>query len=390
MIARFRVLLPFNFTIPFDAKFIPYSFGYGEYEAILYPPTQANIETSASNITSQIPFADAGANLDAAFLATPTEAIKVNGKETIQANLLQIDFVANRDFNRSAGQHEIDPPVESFLEVANHFVEKFRSLGSFPNIKKLTPETVVAWRIEYLTDEGTELERDEGLSRSVHSIKNHWQANVLTAGLWKESTDSFLDFKPYVWDSLLLDAFTQSASDANAAIVLANAALEAAVDFALDVSARNSKISYQSYEWLANKRDFTKQPSAKEKFDEMLYLIAGRSLKTENQDLWKAFLELRDARNSMVHEGNAKIKKGKSKILVDASIAIELLKKAAQIINWLEALLPINLQRQKYRKDEYNLSFSIPARGDGKDGKDVYLVGVKSSHPMSFSFTNKK
>lgn len=390
MIARFRVLLPFTFTIAFDTKFTSVYFEYGEYKVMLYPPAQANIENSAANITSQTPLVDLGANLEAAFLATPTKAIKVNNKETIQANLLQIDFVARRNFNRAIGQREIDPPVESFLEIANRFIEKFRSLGSFPNINKLSSETVVAWRIEYLTDEGTELEKDESLSRAVHSAKNFWQANILTAELWCKSTENFLDFKPYVWDSLMLDAFAQSATDVNAAIVLTNAALEAAVDFTLDVLARNSKISYQSYEWLANKRDFTKQPSAKEKFDELLYLVADRSLKTENEDLWKAFLELRDARNSMVHEGRAVIKKGKTKIPVDAQTAIKLLKKAAQIIDWLETLLPEQLKREKYRKDKYNLSFSIPARGDGEDGKDVYLVGVKSSHPMSFSFTDEK
>ncbi len=387
MLARFKVLLPFVFTIPFDSRLVPLSFRFEEYQATLYPPTQANIEASVVNITSRKPFADAGANLDAARLSTPTETIKINGKETIQANLMQIDFLAAREFERAVGRTFVDPPVESFLNVANQFIEKFRSLGSFSNVKSLTPDTVPAWRIEYLTDDGAELERNEKFSRSAHSIKIRWQANVLTTHSWNKITEDFLGFKPYVWDSLLLDAFAQS-GDANAAIVLANAALEAAVDFALEVLARNSKISYQSYEWLTNKRHFIKQPSAKEKFDELLYLVAGRSLKTEEARLWKAFLDLRDARNSMVHEGKAMIKKGKKKCAVDSQISVELLKNAEEIIKWLENLLPEEYRRRKIRNDS-ELSLTAPARGSADDGKDVYLVGVKSSHPFEMSFADK-
>lgn len=387
MIARFKVLLPFVFTFAFDSNFASVSVEYDEYHVIFYPPMQANINVSATDINAQIPMADAGANLDAAIISTPNAAVKVNGKETIQANLLQIDFKTERDYNRARGAKEIDPPLESFLAVANGFLEKFRSIASVPNIKSLTLETIPAWRIEYLTNAGAELEKDEKLSRSVHSIKTKWQSNILNANLWNKATENFMDFTPYVWDSLLLDAHAQG-EDANAAIVLANAALEATVDFALEVSARHSsRISYQSYEWLANKRDFTKQPSAKEKFDEMLYLVAGRSLKTEEEQLWKAFLDLRDARNSMVHEGRAVIKKGKKKIPVDSQIAAKLTKEAAKIIHWLENLLPEKFRRQKIKYD-YEMSLTVPARGSADDGKEVYLVGVKSSHPMKMSFGN--
>ena len=387
MIARFKILLPFVFTITFDSNFSPVSLEYEEYRVIFYPPMQANINVSATDINAQVPLADAGANLDAALISTPSAAVKVNQKETIQANLLQIDFIAERDFSRARGGKEIDPPIESFLAVANGFLEKFRSVASVPNIKSLTLETIPAWRIEYLTDTGAELERNEELSRSVHSIKTKWQSNILTANLWNKATENFMNFNSYVWDSLLLDAHAQR-EDANAAIVLANAALEAAVDFALEVLARSSQVSYQSYEWLANKRDFAKQPSAKEKFDEMLYLIAGRSLKTEEEQLWKAFLDLRDARNSMVHEGKALIKKGKRKIPVDSQIAAGLTKEAAKIIHWLENLLPEEFRRQKIKYD-YKMSLTVSARGSADDGKEVYLVGVKSTHPMKMSFGEK-
>lgn len=391
MLARFRVLLPFVFTIPFDSKFVPISFTYKEYRGTLYPPAQANIDSSAADVTSLIPFADAGANLDAALIATPTQSIKVNERETIQANLLQIDLVANREFDRDRdrkrAKEQTDPPVEVFFEIANYFVKKFRSIGNFVNAQPLTPDAVAVWRIEYLTDEGLQLERDEKFSRSVHATKIRWQQNVLTPDLWNKVTDDFLTFKSYVWDSLLVDARAQN-DDVNAAIVLANAALEAAVDFALETLAGLSKIPKESFDWLANKRDFTKQPSAKEKFDQMLFLFAGRSLKTENPKLWKAFLDLRDARNSMVHQGAAVLKKGKEEVEVDAQTAMKMVTDAAAIIVWLEKLLPEECHRQKFR-GEYKLQLTTPARGSDDDGKEVYIVGFKSSQPFNFSFSNK-
>ena len=387
MIARFKILLPFVFTFAFDGDFAPVSLKYEEYHVVFYPPTQANINASATDINAQVPMADAGANLDAALVSTPSAAVKVNGKETIQANLLQIDFKTGRDYNRTRGGKEVDPPLKSFLAVANGFLEKFRSIASVPSIKRLTLETIPAWRIKYLTDTGDKLEKDENLVRSVHSIKTKWQSNILTPNLWNKATEDFMDFTPYVWDSLLLDAHAQS-EDTNAAIVLANAALEAAVDFALEVLARSSKVSYQSYEWLANKRDFTKQPSAKEKFDEMLYLVTGRSLKTEEEQLWQAFLNLRDARNSMVHEGKAVIKKGKKKVPVDSQVAANLTKEAAKIIHWLENLLPEELRRQKIKYD-YEMNLTVPARGSADDGKEIYLVGVKSNHPLKMSLADE-
>ena len=389
MIARFRVLLPFAFTITFDTNLETAAFDFEEYRAVIYPPMQANVDSSVADVTSEIPFLDSAANLDAALLTTPTKAIKIDGKETVRANLLQIDFIAARDFDRTFGSELKDPPVDLFFKIADKLIQKIRSVASLPNVRALTSNNALGWRIEYLTDEGEQLEKEPEKSRSVHSSVTRWQTNVLTRQVWNNAVQDFCDFHPYVWDSLLLDAYAQ-ADDVNAAIVLANAALESAIDFALEVLARESAIPQQSYNWLISRNsDFIRQPSAKEKFNELLFLVSGHSLKTGNEELWNAFNDLRNARNSMVHSGKAVLKKGKKAVEheINSRIAKELLGKAREIIDWLEALLPVEVRREKL-KSSYQLSFNKNARS-GDDDKEMYLVGVKSSHPFDFALLPK-
>ena len=115
MLARFRVLLPFTFHIPFDAGLEPASFDFEGYCVTIYPPMQGNVDSSVADITSEVPFLDAIANLDAARLTTPIRAVMINGKETVTANLLQIDFIAAREYERPRGSTRTDPPVDLFF-----------------------------------------------------------------------------------------------------------------------------------------------------------------------------------------------------------------------------------------------------------------------------------
>jgi hypothetical protein len=385
MLARFRVLLPFAFHIPFDAGLEPASFDFEDYRATIYPPMQANVASSVADVASEIPFLDAIANLDAARLMTPTQAVMVNGKETVTANMLQIDFIAARDFERPrGGSARTDPPVDLFFKLANKLIQKLRSFASLPHVRPLTSSNALGWRIEYLTDVGEQLEKDPDKSRSVQSGVTRWRTNVITREVWKNAANDFREFEPYVWDSLLLDAYAQ-ADDVNAAIVLANAALESAIDFALETLARESAVSQQSFEWLINRSgDYIRQPSVKEKFDELLFLVSGYSLKKEESNLWESLKDLRFARNSMVHQGKAVLKKGKKAVEkeIDTRLARELLGKAKEIIDWLESLLPADIRREKL-KTPYHLGFNVNARGD--DEKEMYLVGVKSSHSLNLA-----
>lgn len=106
MLARFRVLLPYTFSIPYRdyAAMPPYEFRYDEYRVRAYPPLAANVDSSVTDVTSSIPLLDAIENLEEKALVAPITAIKINGQESVQANLLQLDILAARDFRRLRNQ----------------------------------------------------------------------------------------------------------------------------------------------------------------------------------------------------------------------------------------------------------------------------------------------
>src|SRR5947207_1273936 len=114
MLARFRVLLPYAFSVPYRdyVRLKPQEFQYGEYLVRAYPPLMANVDSSVSDVTSAVPLMDAILDLEEKKILTPTSAIRINGQEAVQANLLQIDLLAARNFKRSRRGHDVfDPPM---------------------------------------------------------------------------------------------------------------------------------------------------------------------------------------------------------------------------------------------------------------------------------------
>jgi hypothetical protein len=79
-----------------------------------------------------------------------------------------------------------------------------------------------------------------------------------------------------------------------------------------------------------------------EKFDILLRVFTGHSLKDELK-LWQPYKELRSARNSLVHEGVAKI----GTTPVDWGKTKELIIGAEKVIKWVEELLPAVRRRAR-------------------------------------------
>jgi hypothetical protein len=100
---------------------------------------------------------------------------------------------------------------------------------------------------------------------------------------------------------LLLDAEAQL-PDIDAAIALANAALEAFSKWLLDQLASLSTLPEGLWDWMNHRGFFLKDPSVDDRFDPLLKVFTGRTLKEEVQ-LWKAYKDLRSARNSFSHRG---------------------------------------------------------------------------------------
>lgn len=90
MMARFRVLLPYTFSIPYRdyATTRPREFRHDEYHVKAYPPRAANVDASVADVMSPVPFMDAIEGLEESVLVTPTSAVTINGQESVQANLL--------------------------------------------------------------------------------------------------------------------------------------------------------------------------------------------------------------------------------------------------------------------------------------------------------------
>lgn len=383
MLARFRLLLPYAFSVPYHdyTKLKPLVFRHGEYEVKAYPPLKANTDSSVAEVTSPIPLMDAISGLSEETLITPISAIKINGQEIIRANLLQIDVLARRDFKRVRGQNvkgkpELDPPEELLFQLANSLIGRLRAVGRLSYVKFVTPDNAAGWKIEYLTDDAQPLPKDETLFRSHFEPKVTWQISGVTLGVWEKAADLPADFIPQLWDMLLLDAHAQL-PDVNTSIVLANAALESFINLALDILAGGSAVAPESWKWLnARGDDWRKQPSAKEKYDQVLFLLTGRSLAKEEKALWEAFNKLREVRNSIVHQGRAVIKTKKTETEVSPVMAKKLVMDAGRIISWVEAILPEE-KRRIFFTGETNYSLNRSATGLDDHGAVTELWGFK-------------
>ncbi len=382
MLARFRVLLPYAFSIPYHDynKLKPLVFEYGEYTVTAYPPVQGNVDSSVSDITSTTPLMDAISNLDEAPILKPTSAVKINGHDIIKANLLRIDLLAGRDFKREWGTSgkrvpEFDPPDELFFRLANNIIGRLRAVGRLSAIRFVTPENAAGWKVEYLADDGQPLPKDEALFRARFVPKMTWRISGITAGVWEQAAGQPPDFTPPVWDVLLLDAQAQL-PDVNTSVVLANAALETFINISLKILAEGSPVARETWEWLTTRGDdWRKQPSTYENYDQVLFLLTGRSLRKEKTDLWTAFTKLRDARNSIVHQGRAVVRTGSKKEKeVSPEMATKFVVDAGLIISWVETILPEE-RRRKYFTGNILYSFDRPATGP--DNFNTALTAVK-------------
>ncbi len=71
-----------------------------------------------------------------------------------------------------------------------------------------------------------------------------------------------------------------------------------------------------------------------EKFDTLLKIVTGKSLK-EDAPLWLAFVRLKKARNSFVHDGKAVI----DRKTVTSDETTQLVQQTKEIITWIEKLV---------------------------------------------------
>ena len=121
---------------------------------------------------------------------------------------------------------------------------------------------------------------------------------------------------------------------AASADVLAATAVETRIADALNVLARDT-LDDTLWAWINDRRDYRKEPSVAEQLGVLMRAVTGESLKDDNR-LWALAKNLRDARNSFVHQGRAEL----AGISVTPQRAYELIHGAQEVIDWIEARLP--------------------------------------------------
>jgi hypothetical protein len=122
------------------------------------------------------------------------------------------------------------------------------------------------------------------------NIPLRFHATCVTQEVWDCIRSLPIDFSLHTWDALLLDAVSLL-PDVAPAIVVANAALETFIPWALNQLHDGKKFPPKLWSWIHNRGDWYKEPSVEDQFDTLLEVLSGRSLK-EDKDLWEAFKNL--------------------------------------------------------------------------------------------------
>lgn len=379
MIARFTTLLPFVISIPEGEDLPPFECERDGYRVRVYPPYQAGVTAAEVGLYSTMSYGNAIKRLQRREPQQVTSIVRINDKPTVLANLMQVDFLKEEFDRRRTSPGEADPPGDSLkagdpppslaFAIVNDVIARFRTLCRGGHVQTVDPRAAF-WRLDYLNDAEEIMPPGPMLLRRRGNRNFRGSISALTGETWQAVQQLGPDFAPHVWDTLVLDA-EKNLPDTDSAVALANAALEVFSKWLLDQFASTASLPDGLWHWI-NKRGFhLKEPSVEDRFDHLLKCFTGRSLKEEGT-LWKAFKELREARNSLSHVGSAKV----GTLVVTPEHATNLVMQAHQIMDWCEGLLPEACRRPRPAgpfKFQFTLSTegfpTLPAEESTGDGK---------------------
>lgn len=344
MIAKFSILLPFEFLRSYDVDLPAWTLERDGCHVQVLAPVQSAAR-SANVAHGDITPENIRELVKPSTRAKPSNDIFMNNATTVVVDLLQVLFRKNGDFKREPvpfiDTGDDTPTFPLAIEIANEFLSRFRMLTGDFRTRDLIPERTLAV-LEYLGDDERPVAEDPTKLRGAANHYANTRLNPLPPHVWEAVRTTTVATNGRAWDGLLLDA-VGLLPDVGPALVLAATSLETLIADALDkLSAKASAVPQPLWTWINDRGDYRKEPSVLDQYDALLKVFTGRSLRDE-ADLWEALRNIKDARNSFVHEGKALIgKRGAS--LADAR---SLLAKAERIVQWVEALLPVTARRPR-------------------------------------------
>lgn len=270
----------------------------------------------------------------------PTKTgLTVDGNPVTDADLLVITF-RKESFDPEPPAE--DPPVDLAFDIANEVLARLRHLMRAVHMKPISAEEG-RWRIDYFrTSESASDAPTWAMARVAAGFSMDYA--FLSESSWRQAVE--VDLSRHPWDALFLDAASHL-PEVEPSIVLAYAALESCIDWALDVHVETGGFDADLYKWIANRDGaYVKEPSVREQFSDLLRAVSGRNLKDE-KDLWDKLIRLGKARNSIAHVGAAMV----DGVAVDAATARALVASAREIIDWVEAGLPEGGRRIKQTEE---------------------------------------
>ena len=330
MIARVYIAVPFHIALPEGAQFKVYSYEDEGYLVSVYPPGRSDRPTQGD-----LP-----------------DKLRMSGVPAFFANALRIHFKKDA-FERKSGS-PLDPPEAVLRRAVDSFLTRLRYVTRGAQIQPLLWPNV-SWRLRYLTDDEAELSEEPGEVRGHGTIGFRWSWVGVDPEVWEHVYSLPRDFIPPVWDDLRLNALA-ALPGVGTAVVLAASCLEVFIANILDGLAKLSSVPPDLWHWLNERGDWLREPTTEEQFDALLKLFTHHSLK-EQPVLWEAFKNLKTARNTFVHEGQAMIG-GKP---VAADDAQRLLARTTEIIAWVRQWLPDELKWPEFEsKIVFKIEKAIP------------------------------
>lgn len=344
MIARFSILLPFEFLRSHEVALPPWTLERVGCQVQVLAPVQSAART-ANVAHGDITPENIREFVRPSESTQPSSQIFMNDASIVLVDLLQIlfqksgDFARGRDVFISAGDDA--PTFALAIDIANEFLSRFRMLTGDFRIRRLIAAKTLAV-LEFLGDDGQPVAEDPSKFKGAANHHAKTSLNPLPLHVWEAMRTTTATTDRRAWDGLLLDA-VGLLPEIGPALVLAATSLETLIADALDtLSGTTSAVPPAIWMWINDRGDYRKEPSVLDQYAVLLKAFTGRSLR-EDTELWEALRNIRDARNSFVHEGRALV--GKREPSLDD--ARGLLAKADRIVQWVEAFLPETARRPR-------------------------------------------